>query len=103
MRDGLGLRAAAAMVAAMLATVPAGARADDLAPIGRWSAYSAGAAQRPPMGWSSWNAFYEDISEEKVLASAKIIVDSGLAAKGYRDIDMSIRISRCISRNGAST
>jgi hypothetical protein len=67
---------------------PTLALADDLAPTGRWSANTAGAAQLPPMGWNSWNAFYTDVSEEKVLASAKIIADSGLQAKGYRYIDI---------------
>ncbi|MBO9669889.1 MAG: NPCBM/NEW2 domain-containing protein [Sphingobium sp.] len=40
------------------------------------------------MGWNSWNAFNSDINEEKVMASAKIILDSGLAAKGYRYINL---------------
>jgi hypothetical protein len=61
---------------------------DPLAPTARWSANTAGRAATPPMGWNSWNAFYTDIDEEKVLASAKIIVDSGLAAKGYRYVNL---------------
>ena len=61
---------------------------DPLAPTARWSANMAGRAATPPMGWNSWNAFYTDIDEEKVLASAKIIVDSGLAAKGYRYVNL---------------
>ncbi|MGY2734498.1 NPCBM/NEW2 domain-containing protein [Sphingomonas sp. UYP23] len=77
-----------ALLAGAATLSPALAAADDLAPTGRWSAYSAGAAALPPMGWSSWNAFYEDVSEEKVMASAQIIKDSGLAAKGYRYIDV---------------
>ncbi|WP_242140132.1 NPCBM/NEW2 domain-containing protein [Sphingomonas sp. TREG-RG-20F-R18-01] len=71
-----------------LALVPALALADNLAPTGRWSANGDGAARLPPMGWNSWNAFGTDVSEEKVIASAKIIADSGLAAKGYRYIDI---------------
>ncbi|WP_010185895.1 NPCBM/NEW2 domain-containing protein [Sphingomonas sp. PAMC 26605] len=74
--------------ALLAASAPALAQTDPLVPTGRWSAYQDGATTLPPMGWSSWNAFYEDVSEEKVLASAKIIVDSGLAAKGYRYIDV---------------
>lgn len=78
------------LVAALLAgaALPGVAAADDLAPTGQWSANHSGAAALPPMGWNSWNAFYSDVSEEKVLASAQVIVDSGLAAKGYRYIDI---------------
>jgi alpha-galactosidase len=62
--------------------------AEGLEPTGAWTAYAAGQAQRPPMGWNSWNAFYHDVDEDKVLASAQVIVDSGLAAKGYRYINI---------------
>lgn len=83
-----GLRVGLGILAATAALLPGLATGDTLPPTGRWSANAAGKADLPPMGWSSWNAFYEDVSEEKVLASAKIIVDSGLAAKGYRYIDV---------------
>ncbi|MCW3846033.1 NPCBM/NEW2 domain-containing protein [Sphingomonas sp. LB-2] len=81
----------ACCIAALLATVsPLAAQAgpDPLAPTGRWSAYTRGAAARPPMGWNSWNAFGSGIDERKLLASAQVIVDTGLAAKGYRYIDL---------------
>ncbi|RAK52176.1 NPCBM/NEW2 domain-containing protein [Phenylobacterium deserti] len=79
----------ASLLALALATAPVpAAAADALAPAGRWTAYAKGAAKLPPMGWNSWNAFTSDIDEEKVLASAQVIVDSGLAAKGYRYIDI---------------
>ncbi len=42
----------------------------------------------PPMGWNSWNAFGSDIDEAKVMGSAQAIVRHGLAAKGYRYIDL---------------
>ncbi|WP_313540102.1 NPCBM/NEW2 domain-containing protein [Sphingomonas sp.] len=61
---------------------------DPLAPTGRWSANTDGRAQTPPMGWNSWNAFATDVDEEKVLASAQKIVDTGLAAKGYRYVNL---------------
>src|SRR5690349_7149962 len=61
---------------------------DPLAPTGRWTAYSAGRAATPPMGWNSWNAFASAVDEEKVMGSAKRMVDSGLAAKGYRYINL---------------
>lgn len=64
------------------------AATDPLAPTGRWSAVTTGQAATPPMGWNSWNAFHTDITEAKVLDSAKVIVDSGLAAKGYRYINI---------------
>ena len=59
-----------------------------LAPAGRWQHQPVGSALTPPMGWSSWNAFRVDITEQKVLDSARVIVDSGLAAAGYRSINV---------------
>ncbi|GJJ03262.1 hypothetical protein RugamoR64_38000 [Duganella rhizosphaerae] len=64
------------------------AATDPLAPTARWSAYTAGRASTPPMGWSSWNAFGTDIDEAKILGSADRIVASGLAAAGYRYINI---------------
>jgi alpha-galactosidase len=64
------------------------AATDPLAPTAHWSAYTAGRGSTPPMGWSSWNAFGTDIDEAKILGSAQRIVDSGLAAKGYRYINI---------------
>jgi alpha-galactosidase len=61
---------------------------DALAPTGRWTGYTAGAAATPPMGWNSWNAFASAIDEEKVMGSARRIVDSGLARKGYRYVNL---------------
>lgn len=77
--------AAIACATAATAQVQDGA---SLAPTGRWSANTAGQAATPPMGWNSWNAFFTDVDEEKVLASAKVIVESGLAAKGYRYVNL---------------
>src|SRR5687768_18392841 len=80
---GLGVAAALA-----LAPASAAAQGDPLAPAGRWTANSDGKAPVPPMGWNSWNAFYSDIDEEKVMASARVLVDSGLARLGYRYINI---------------
>lgn len=55
---------------------------------GRWQHQPVGNAATPPMGWSSWNAFRVDITEQKVLDSAQVIVDSGLAKAGYRQINV---------------
>jgi hypothetical protein len=78
----------AGVIAALLGPSVAAAQSDPLAPTGRWTAYTAGRAATPPMGWSTWNAFATDIDEDKILGSAKQIVDSGLAAKGYRYINI---------------
>ena len=59
------------------------AQAGPLDATGQWGVTSRGSAPLPPMGWNSWNAFNSDIDEEKVLAAAKALVDTGLAAKGY--------------------
>ncbi len=77
----------AGLVAALSILLSA-ASADPLAPTGRWSACTAGRAATPPMGWSTWNAFATDIDEDKIIGSAQQIVDSGLAAKGYRYINI---------------
>ncbi|WP_354668934.1 NPCBM/NEW2 domain-containing protein [Caulobacter sp. RL271] len=78
----------AGVIAALLGPSIAVAQGDPLAPTGRWSANMAGRASTPPMGWSTWNAFATDIDEDKILGSARQIVDSGLAAKGYRYINI---------------
>jgi len=73
------------LAAALLAASALGgtAHAGPLDATGQWSVTSRGSAPLPPMGWNSWNAFNSDIDEEKVLAAAKALVDTGLAAKGY--------------------
>jgi len=77
-----------ALIPLLFATAASQAATDPLAPTAHWSAYTAGRATTPPMGWSSWNAFATDIDEAKILGSAQRIVDSGLAAKGYRYINI---------------
>ena len=42
----------------------------------------------PVLGWSSWNWFRNDINETLVLAVADGIVSSGLAAAGYKYINL---------------
>lgn len=81
------MTAAACAMIVLLAAAPAYS-ADPLAPTGRWTAYTAGQAATPPMGWNSWNAFASAVDEEKVMASVQRIVDSGLAGKGYRYINL---------------
>lgn len=74
--------------ASVLSVTPVMAQSLDLEPTGQWSANTNGRAPVPPMGWNSWNAFYSDIDETKVLASAQILVDSGLAKLGYRYVNI---------------
>ncbi len=64
------------------------AQADPLAPTGKWSAYQGGSATTPPMGWSSWNSFATDITEAKIMGVADALVKTGLAASGYRYVNM---------------
>lgn len=73
---------------AVLPVFAADGEGDPLAPTGRWTVYTAGRAQMPPMGWSSWNAFATDIDEDKIVGSAQALVDSGLARKGYRYVNI---------------
>jgi alpha-galactosidase len=48
-------------------------------------------AQKPPMGWNSWNyglnerdrADFNRLTEKTVLAQAQAMVDSGMLAAGY--------------------
>ncbi|MEO7496532.1 MAG: NPCBM/NEW2 domain-containing protein [Massilia sp.] len=42
----------------------------------------------PPMGWNPWNAFYTEVTEEKILAVAEKLKQSGLAGAGYRYVNI---------------
>ena len=80
--------ASAIAIAWMSSSAAAADRIDPLTPTGRWSANQEGQAALPPMGWNSWNAFNSDVDEEKVMASARLIVDKGLRDAGYRYINI---------------
>jgi alpha-galactosidase len=82
---GPNMAFAASILALAFSTAAA---AQGLAPTGRWSANTEGRAATPPMGWNSWNAFHSDIDETKVMASAQVLVDSGLARLGYRYVNL---------------
>lgn len=45
-------------------------------------------AATPPMGWSSWNVFGCAINEQLIRQSADALVASGMAAAGYRYVDV---------------
>ena len=47
-----------------------------------------GAAQTPPMGWSSWNLFATHINEKLLVEIADAMESSGLAAAGYRYLNI---------------
>ena len=44
--------------------------------------------KRPLMGWSSWNSFRVNISEEIILGVARAMATNGLAAAGYRYVNI---------------
>ncbi|GMI93402.1 alpha-galactosidase 2 [Hibiscus trionum] len=49
---------------------------------------SNGVARTPPMGWNSWNHFHCDIDEKTVKSTADAIVSTGLAALGYKYVNL---------------
>ena len=42
----------------------------------------------PPLGWNSWNVWGNSVSQEKVLSSARAMVESGLADCGWSYINI---------------
>ena len=42
----------------------------------------------PPLGWNSWNVWGSSVTQEQVLASAKAMVESGLADCGWTYINI---------------
>ena len=91
LRSACWLRAARATsvgAIALISTVTTAATIDPLAPTGRFSVYQTRAAQTPPMGWNPWNAFRTDVDEAKIRAVARAMVDTGLARKGYRYVNV---------------
>ncbi len=47
-----------------------------------------GAANTPPMGWSSWNIFRNHIDEDLILETARAMKNCGLADAGYEYINL---------------
>jgi hypothetical protein len=78
----------------LCALLPAGTQAagaakpDPLKPRAAWTVPDFGAAKTPPMGWNSWNAFYTDIDEAKVLGAAQALVSTGLRDLGYQFVNI---------------
>ena len=46
------------------------------------------AAELPTMGWSSWNTYRVNISEELIKRQANALVDGGFAAVGYKYVNI---------------
>lgn len=51
-------------------------------------AFDNGAAATPPMGWSSWNTFKNNITESLMDETAQAMIDKGLADAGYRYLNL---------------
>ncbi|KAJ6738119.1 ALPHA-GALACTOSIDASE/ALPHA-N-ACETYLGALACTOSAMINIDASE [Salix koriyanagi] len=47
-----------------------------------------GVARTPPMGWNSWNHFQCNIDERTIKTTADALVSSGLAALGYKYVNI---------------
>ena len=45
-------------------------------------------ALTPPIGWNGWNSWAHRIDAEKVIASAKAMVDKGLADHGWTYVNI---------------
>jgi alpha-galactosidase len=47
-----------------------------------------GLGRTPPMGWNSWNHFGCQINETIIKETADLLVKTGLAAKGYKYLNI---------------
>lgn len=50
--------------------------------------YSQNVAQTPPMGWSSWNTFRNNIDQDIIMQTARAMKQSGLADAGYEFVNL---------------
>ena len=50
--------------------------------------YSGGEADTPPMGWSSWNTFRNNIDEQLILDTAAAVKATSLLEAGYKYINL---------------
>ena len=50
--------------------------------------YENGAALTPPMGWSSWNTFRNQIDDKLLKETARAMKDNGLIEAGYKYINL---------------
>ena len=47
-----------------------------------------GLGRTPPMGWNSWNKFHCNINETLITQTVDLIIQTGLADKGYKYINL---------------
>lgn len=47
-----------------------------------------GVGRTPAMGFSSWNAYSADVNSTIMRQMVKLLQDSGLAAKGYKFVNV---------------
>ncbi|WP_195985758.1 NPCBM/NEW2 domain-containing protein [Clostridium sp. D33t1_170424_F3] len=52
------------------------------------SAHDNGVGKTPPMGWSSWNAFWANIDEDLIVDTADAMVEHGLKDVGYEYVNL---------------
>lgn len=52
------------------------------------SALDNGLGRTPPMGWNTWNHFGCKINETLIKQTADLLVSTGLAAKGYKYLNL---------------
>ncbi|KAH8078766.1 alpha-galactosidase [Aureococcus anophagefferens] len=45
-------------------------------------------ARTPPMGYNTWNYFHCNVDERAVVRTARLLIDLGLAAKGYAYVNV---------------
>jgi alpha-galactosidase len=83
-RAVIGLAAAALAAAGLAIAVPATAAGADAVP----APTAAQLSPTPPMGWNDWNRFGCGIDEAVVRQTAAAMVSSGLAADGYRYVNV---------------
>ena len=50
--------------------------------------YDGGDSATPPMGWSSWNTFRNNIDEDLIYDTAVALKESGLADAGYKFVNL---------------
>jgi alpha-galactosidase len=88
----LPARRRALMTILMMTVFSPAVRADGvlhtLLPSGRFSLATAASALTPPMGWNPWNAFRTEVTEDKIMAVARSLKNTGLADAGYRYVNI---------------
>ena len=93
-RIGLATAVIAGLVAGGLLVSPAGPRhqpmpaANLVAASGATSVTPNGLAATPPMGWNDWYSFHCNVNAQLVEQSAQAMVSSGMAAAGYKYVNI---------------